>query len=186
MTSSAVSSTAPGIVENSCRTSSILTPQTAAPSRDDSSTRRSALPSVRPKPRSNGCTWNSPCLSLSDSGFFSTRLGRMKFSRAIPSSVISSNSRRARPTGPALLRIQLHDQLLLGRDRDRFPARHLDHAARLGLEIDFQPRQDGFLPAALDRPEDQRHLAALLLDLDLLARRHLVRGNVHHTAVDYD
>ena len=52
---SVASSTTPGIGENSCRTPSILTAVTAAPSIDDSSTRRSALPIVVPKPRSNGC-----------------------------------------------------------------------------------------------------------------------------------
>src|SRR5258706_247597 len=33
---------------------------TAAPASEESSTRRSALPSVRPKPRSSGSTWKRP------------------------------------------------------------------------------------------------------------------------------
>ena len=52
---SVTSSTTPGSEENSCRTPSILTAVIAAPSIDESSTRRSALPIVVPKPRSNGC-----------------------------------------------------------------------------------------------------------------------------------
>ena len=48
------SSRTPGIEENSCSTPSICTVVMAAPCSDDSSTRRSALPSVMPKPRSSG------------------------------------------------------------------------------------------------------------------------------------
>ena len=44
----------PGMDENSCRTPSIWIAVTAAPCREDSSTRRSALPKVSPKPRSSG------------------------------------------------------------------------------------------------------------------------------------
>jgi hypothetical protein len=51
---SVASSTTPGIGENSCSTPSILTAVTAAPSIDESSTRRMALPIVVPNPRSNG------------------------------------------------------------------------------------------------------------------------------------
>ena len=53
-TMSVTSSRTPGIEENSCSTPSICTDVTAAPCSEDSSTRRSALPSVRPKPRSSG------------------------------------------------------------------------------------------------------------------------------------
>ena len=52
---SVASSTTPWIGENSWSTPSILTAVTAAPSIDDSSTRRIALPTVVPNPRSNGC-----------------------------------------------------------------------------------------------------------------------------------
>src|SRR3954468_9100877 len=53
-TMSTTSSRTPGIEENSCSTLSILIDVTAAPCSDDSSTRRSALPSVRPKPPRSG------------------------------------------------------------------------------------------------------------------------------------
>ena len=52
---SVTSSTTPGSDENSWSTPSILTAVIAAPSIEESSTRRSALPIVVPKPRSNGC-----------------------------------------------------------------------------------------------------------------------------------
>ena len=51
---SVASSTTPGMGENSCRTPSILTAVNAAPSMDESSARRIALPMVVPNPRSNG------------------------------------------------------------------------------------------------------------------------------------
>ena len=53
-TMSVTSSRTPAIEENSCSTPSICTDCTAAPCSEDSSTRRSALPSVTPKPRSSG------------------------------------------------------------------------------------------------------------------------------------
>src|SRR5215510_7140158 len=48
------SSRTPGIEENSCNTPSMCTVVMAAPCKEESSTRRSALPSVMPKPRSSG------------------------------------------------------------------------------------------------------------------------------------
>ena len=51
---SVASSTTPLMGENSCSTPSICTAVMAAPSMDESSTRRRALPMVVPKPRSNG------------------------------------------------------------------------------------------------------------------------------------
>ena len=51
---SVTSSRTPGTDENSCRTLSICTLVMAAPCSEDISTRRRALPSVRPKPRSSG------------------------------------------------------------------------------------------------------------------------------------
>ena len=53
-TMSVTSSRTPATEENSCSTLSICTEVIAAPCSDDISTRRSALPSVRPKPRSSG------------------------------------------------------------------------------------------------------------------------------------
>ena len=55
-----VSSIAPGIGENSWSTPSTRTAVTAAPSMLDSSTRRSALPTVVANPRSNGWAEKRP------------------------------------------------------------------------------------------------------------------------------
>ena len=73
---SVASSTTPWMGENSWSTPSILTAVTAAPSIDDSSTRRSALPTVVPNPRSNGCAGNRPNRSVNVSRSNSSRLGR--------------------------------------------------------------------------------------------------------------
>ena len=59
-TMSVTSSRTPAIEENSCSTPSIWTDCTAAPCSEDSRMRRSALPSVRPKPRSSGSATRSP------------------------------------------------------------------------------------------------------------------------------
>src|SRR5579872_321515 len=53
-TMSVTSSRTPAIEENSCSTPSMCTDCTAAPCSDDNRIRRSALPSVTPKPRSSG------------------------------------------------------------------------------------------------------------------------------------
>ena len=53
-TMSVTSSRTPWMDENSCSTPSMEMAVTAAPCNEDSSTRRSELPSVRPKPRSSG------------------------------------------------------------------------------------------------------------------------------------
>src|SRR5450432_3730763 len=53
-TMSVTSSRTPAIEENSCSTPSMCTDCTAAPCSDDNRMRRSALPSVWPKPRSSG------------------------------------------------------------------------------------------------------------------------------------
>ena len=63
---SVTSSRTPGSVVNSCAVPSILTEVTAAPSSDESSTRRSELPKVWPKPRSSGSMTKTPrCSSTS-------------------------------------------------------------------------------------------------------------------------
>ena len=55
------------MVVNSCWTPSMRTEVTAAPSREDSSTRRRLLPKVCPKPRSSGSTSKRPSVSLTGS-----------------------------------------------------------------------------------------------------------------------
>ena len=57
---SLTSSRTPGIVENSWSTSRTRMAVIAEPWSDESSTRRSALPSVMPKPRSSGSQAKRP------------------------------------------------------------------------------------------------------------------------------
>ena len=64
---SVTSSRTPGRVVNSCATPSSLTEVTAAPSSEESSTRRSELPNVYPKPRSSGSITKTPRCSLTSS-----------------------------------------------------------------------------------------------------------------------
>ncbi len=59
-TMSVTSSTTPGMVLISCWTPWILTRVTALPSRLDRRRRRRLLPTVTPKPRSNGSAMNLP------------------------------------------------------------------------------------------------------------------------------
>ena len=75
-TMSVTSSRTPARLENSCSTPSILIEVTAAPWSEDSSTRRSELPSVIPKPRSSGSATNTARRRLSPPPtFFSSALG---------------------------------------------------------------------------------------------------------------
>ena len=76
---SVTSSRTPGTLENSCSTPSIWTDVIAAPCSEESSTRLSALPRVRPKPRSSGSAtavaWrdgSAPCLISSAVGRISS------------------------------------------------------------------------------------------------------------------
>src|SRR5271163_2719741 len=72
---SVASSTTPVMDWNSCRTPSILTAVTAAPSIEESSVLRSALPMVVPKPRSKGWALNLPYFSVSVSVSTARRFG---------------------------------------------------------------------------------------------------------------
>ncbi len=75
---SVVSSIAPGMGENSWSTPSTRMAVMAAPSIEESSTRRSALPTVVPKPRSKGWAVNRPKLSDRPSLSTSSRFGFWK------------------------------------------------------------------------------------------------------------
>ena len=77
---SVASSTTPGIDWNSCSTPSIFTAVIAAPSMEDSSTRRSALPMVVPNPRSNGCAEEAAVLVGQRFGVGCQTLGLLKTS----------------------------------------------------------------------------------------------------------
>ena len=74
-TMSVTSSRTPAIEENSCSTPSICTDCTAAPCSDDNRMRRSALPSVTPKPRSSGSATTVAARRVSPPGLTCSLLG---------------------------------------------------------------------------------------------------------------
>src|SRR6185436_13453 len=76
-TMSVTSSRTPAIEENSCSTPSMCTDCTAAPCSDDSRMRRSALPSVWPKPRSSGSATTVANRVASEPGVTCSLFGRM-------------------------------------------------------------------------------------------------------------
>ena len=76
-TMSVTSSRTPATDENSCNTLSICTEVIAAPCRLLINTRRKALPSVRPKPRSSGSATTVPWRNGSLPGFTSSCAGLM-------------------------------------------------------------------------------------------------------------
>src|SRR5262245_5775000 len=170
---SVVSSIAPGMGENSCSTPSTRTAVMAAPSMLDSSTRRSALPTVVANPRSKGWAVNRPKVSVSASRSTSRRLGFWNpfHNMCFRSSVTS------------LLGVQLDDELLLDGEIDVVPARHGEDLALHARGVDFQPLGHA---AALDRVHrllDQRVLGGTRGQLDDVVLLHLVGGNVELVAV---
>src|SRR5688500_11931204 len=74
-TRSVTASRTPATEENSCSTPAIRSEVTAAPCSEESSTRRSELPSVSPKPRSSGSATKVALRRLSPAAFFSRALG---------------------------------------------------------------------------------------------------------------
>src|ERR1700758_3506599 len=101
---SVASSTTPGIDWNSCSTPSIFTAVTAAPSIEESSTRRRAFPIVVPNPRSNGCAQNMPYLSVSEEVSVARRLG---FWKPFQSITLFSFGHLAQCGLPELVRVQV-------------------------------------------------------------------------------
>jgi hypothetical protein len=75
---SVTSSRTPAIVENSCSTPSIWIAVIAAPWSEERSTRRSALPSVMPNPRSSGSTTITASRSGRRPGWTSSRCGLIR------------------------------------------------------------------------------------------------------------
>jgi hypothetical protein len=76
-TMSVTSSRTPGTDENSCSTLSICTEVIAAPWSEERSTRRRALPRVRPKPRSSGSATAVAMRWGSAPGLMSSATGRI-------------------------------------------------------------------------------------------------------------
>src|SRR3954453_22453638 len=175
-TMSVTSSVTPLIVENSCATPSIRTEVTAAPASDASSTRRSELPKVYPKPRSSGSTTNWPRLSSTDSAVIR---GIWKSSiRVLTSSGGGAGGHEGeRPQGTrraqavarpgvegGLLRVQLDDELLLHRRGDLRALGLAQHLRRQLVVIGLQP--GGHLGHQLGGVADDLLGAGLRLDGD--------------------
>src|SRR6516225_9760658 len=176
---SVASSTTPGIDENSCITPSMRTAVIAAPSIDESNTRRSALPIVVPKPRSNGCAWNLPYLSVNVSRSDTNRFG---FWNPFQSILITSSiliEPRGGASHPRLLGVQLHDHLLLNGEVDVFPLRQRDHAGLQCLAIELEPGRNLPVASQIESAPNGGHLPALLVDFNFLSDTDLKRRNAY-------
>src|SRR5580658_3935977 len=115
---SVASSTTPGMEENSCNTPTIFTAVIAAPSIELNRARRSALPTVVPHPRSNGCAENFPYLSVRVSGSAAKRFGFWKpfhIFAILPARPRRTNDHFKEKNATELLRIEFDDELLVHR-----------------------------------------------------------------------
>src|SRR5579864_2355961 len=197
---STTSSCTPSMLVYSCSTPSISTSVMALPSMDDSSTRRSALPSVWPKPRSNGsittrawrgaisCTFTTrgrknsltePCIAVSPC----RRNGPAQKGTGGPAQM-GANSPQFKPV--RLLRIQLHYQVLVDVRQDVVPARcRLEHPAEL-LVVHLDPLGEPHLLGNVQRALDTQLLARLLAHLNDVPRLHLVGRDGHRLLVHGD
>src|ERR1700757_1925698 len=151
---STTSSCTPSMLVYSCSTPSISTSVMALPGMDDSSTRRRALPRVWPKPRSNGsittrawrgaigCTFTTrgrknsltePCIAVSPC----RRNGPAQKGNTGGPAEMGAHSPQFKPM--RLLRIQLHDQVLVDVGQDVVPARRrFEHPPEL-LVVHLDP-----------------------------------------------
>src|SRR6266540_28514 len=175
---SVTSSLTPGMLENSCRTPSILIDVTAAPGMDDSSVRRSELPSVYPKPGSSGSITNRERVSLR--GCVSIR------GREISMCFFTSGSQARYLTWVGhirLPRVQLHDQLLLDPDLDLVAGGEAENRG-LGLSgVPVEPVRRRPAGLELDRFVDVQIAAHVLFDLHDVARLDRVGRDVHDPSV---
>src|SRR6267378_1713624 len=159
----------------------------ALPGIDDSSTRRSALPSVWPKPRSNGsittrawrgatgCTFTTrglrnsltePCIAVSP-----CRLTYDRRKRKVGPSYMGAAGTRCKRT--RLLRIQLDDQILIDVGQHLVPARRrLEQATEL-LVVHLDPFRQADLLRDVQRTVDAQLLARPLAHLDDVPGLHL-------------
>src|SRR6201997_5183791 len=181
---STTSSCTPSMLVYSCSTPSISTSVIAVPGMEDSSTRRSALPSVWPKPRSNGSittrAWRgaSGC-TLTTRGLRNS-LTEPCIALTLPA-LAAGGSRKSH-----LLRIELHDQVLVDVGQDVVPARRrLEHAAKF-LVAHLDPVGEADLLRDVERALDAQLLARLLAHLHDVARLHLVGGDGHGLLVHGD
>src|SRR3989440_7558579 len=197
---STTSSCTPSMLVYSWSTPSISTSVMALPGIDDSSTRRSALPSVWPKPRSNGsittrawrgatgCTFTTrglrnsltePCIAVSP-----CRLTHDRRKRKVGPSYMGAPGTRCKWT--RLLRIQLDDQVLIDVGQDVVPARRrLEQATEL-LVVHLDPVGQADLLRDVQRALDAQLLARSLAHLDGVPGLHLKRGDGDRLVVHGD
>src|SRR3954453_4439400 len=181
-TMSVTSSFTPEMVENSCATPSIRTLVTAAPASELSSTRRSELPNVWPKPRSSGSIVNVPRLSSTFSaeiwGVWNSSMGFLRVGSQPPGDPRNAVGRAA----GVLLRVELDDELLLHRRVDLRTLGVAQHLRRQSVVIRLKPRRDG--GRQFGRVADHLGRTGPCLDRDHVVRTDLVRGHVHAPPVD--
>src|SRR5216110_3251754 len=162
---SVTSSRTPGIVVNSCEMPSIFTEVTAAPSSDESSTRRSEFPNVYPKPRSSGSITKTPRSSLISSWTIRGIWNSIKLVlTAIPSLL-------------SLLRIELDDERFLDGRVDLLAFRQLEHLAREPVVVGLQPRRHR--RGEVGRVADDLLGRAALAKRDHVVGAHLVARNIY-------
>src|SRR5690606_31702525 len=182
------SSTTPWIVWCSCTTPSIRNAQTAAPLRDDSSTRRTEFPSVWPKPRSRGSMTNWADRAGSAESSTSIRSGSTSPVRSISTMsswwTMAAGPRDAGPGARFLLRVALDDELFLHRQRDVRPRRLPDHPAHAGLLVQGEPFDERRPRARGEAGLDREQILRLALHADLVARLHMDARHVHEPTVD--
>src|SRR6185312_2420758 len=201
---SVASSTTPGIGENSWSTPSIFTAVIAAPSIEESSTRRSALPIVVPKPRSKGCAQNRPYLSVWVSVSTARRLGFWKpfqsicFSPPVPmaqGNTLSAQKglRCTRLFGPGwwaesceLLAVQFDDQLLVDGQVEVFALRQSLYASLQAFAINFQPRRRRLMAVVFHRSLDRLRVLRLIAYNHFIAGLHFIRRNGDLAAIHGD
>src|ERR1051326_4094045 len=158
---STTSSCTPSIVVYSCSTPSMFTSTTAQPGIDDSRMRRSALPSVWPKPRSRGSRVMR--VRRAPSGVTSETLG---FNNS--STIVSS----------ALLRVEFDDQRLVDVLGQVAAGRHgIEHAAHF-LRIHFQPLREAELLRERERILNAGLLGSAFTHGDDVRGLHLIRRNI--------
>src|SRR5919204_2252193 len=168
---SVTSSRTPGSVVNSCATPSILTEVTAAPSSEESSTRRSELPNVYPKPRSSGSISKIPRSSSTSSW---TIFGIWNSIRLV----------RVAKAFLSLLRVELDDERFLDRRIDLRPLRPLEDLSGQAVMVGLQPRRNrsgeigGVAHDLLGRRTRRQR--------DDVVRLDLVTGNVDAATVDME
>src|SRR5882672_7289663 len=179
---STTSSCTPSMEVYSCSTPSISTSVIAAPGMDDSSTRRSALPSVWPKPRSNGSmttrAWRGAVGCTFTTRGFRNSLTEPCIRTTFPAVKRVENFR--------LLRVELDDQVLVDVRQDFVPSRHrLEHATEFRA-VHIHPLGQTHLRRDLHRALDAQLLLGLLAHRDHVAGLALVRRDGHDAVVHGD